>query len=270
MQKLYSRINWENYPSEQTPLNESNLNKLDAATDGIDNRVISLNTSKFDKSAANNLIADWHIDEKIGIITITKLSGSKIMFDLNIEKIPVGFTLSPDGILTMTTDDGTKFTANIGAMIPVLTFSDSDTIAVSVSGTGVNKAYSFTVKNGSITEDMMDPNYLADIKVDLGQAEADAIAAAGNANAAAAEILQRAERGEFDGKDGKDGAPGGKGDKGDPGASGIQVTGNAIFTIYTDTADNCAIHVVYDDGLGEPPLKYDPETGAIYWQYEVE
>lgn len=29
MNKAYKRINWENYPSDATPLNEANLNNLD-------------------------------------------------------------------------------------------------------------------------------------------------------------------------------------------------------------------------------------------------
>lgn len=40
MQKAYRRIEWENYPSGKTPLNETNLNKMDAAIDELDNRII--------------------------------------------------------------------------------------------------------------------------------------------------------------------------------------------------------------------------------------
>ena len=40
MQKAYKRINWANYPSDTTPLNESNLNTMDAAIDELDNRII--------------------------------------------------------------------------------------------------------------------------------------------------------------------------------------------------------------------------------------
>nr|DAF84452.1 MAG TPA: hypothetical protein [Caudoviricetes sp.] len=174
MQKIYSRINWENFPSEKTAVNESNLNRMDLGLDNIDNRVVAIDAAKFDTATANSLIKDWSIDEKTGIITILKQSGEKILFDLNIEKIPVAFSLSEDGILTMTTDDGTQFTANIGAMIPILTFEDSDEIAVSVSGEGVNKMYSFSVKNGSITEDKLQPNFLADIKVESAKAVASA------------------------------------------------------------------------------------------------
>lgn len=172
MQKLYSRINWENEPSIETPLNEQNLNRMDAALDSVDNRVISQDTTKADRTELNDLVENWVIDEETGIITITKKSGEKILFDLNIEKIPVGFSLSSNGILTMTTDDGTKFTANIGAMIPVLTFNNSDTIVVSVSGAGINKTYSFSIKNGSITEEKLQPNFLSDIKVEVTKAEA--------------------------------------------------------------------------------------------------
>lgn len=178
MQKIYSRINWKNFPSEETAVNETNLNRMDSGLDAIDDRVVAMDATKFDAITANSLIKDWEIDENTGIITITKLSGEKILFDLNIEKIPVSFALSDDGILTMTTDDGTDFTANIGAMIPILTFEDSDEIAVSVSGEGVNKTYSFSIKNGSITEDKLQPNFLADVKVEAAKAQAASKSAA--------------------------------------------------------------------------------------------
>lgn len=174
MNKVYTRINWEDYPSENTDLDAYNLNQMDSAIDALDNRIISQDALKVDKSAINGSIADWTMDETTGIITITKYNGEKVIFDLNIEKIPVGFSMSDDGIITMTTEDGTQFTADIGSMIPVLTFSDSDSISVNVTGSGKNKTYSFTIKNGSVTEDMLQPNYLADIKVESAKAAASA------------------------------------------------------------------------------------------------
>ena len=45
MNKVYSRINWENEPSTKTPLNEHNLNKIDFAVDEIDNRVIEMDST---------------------------------------------------------------------------------------------------------------------------------------------------------------------------------------------------------------------------------
>lgn len=181
MNKVYARINWENYPSDSTPLNEENLNKMDHAVNELDNRIISQDASKANKAELNNLVKDWIIDETTGIITITKVNGSKALFDLNIEKIPASFSLSDNGILTMTTEDGSVFTADIGSMIPVLSFQDSDEIAVSVEGIGINKTYSFSIKTGSVTEDKLQPDFLADIKVETAKVQADSQAAARSA-----------------------------------------------------------------------------------------
>lgn len=184
MNKLYSINHWENYPSEKSPLNKDNLMHIEKGIDDLDNRVIKMNTEKANSDDINTLVKNWSIDEKTGVITVEKFNGEKVLFDLNIEKIPVDFELSKDGILTMTTDDGSNFTANIGAMIPVLTFDDSDTITVSVNGTGVNKTYSFSIKAGSVTEDKLQPNFLADVKTEVAKAQASQTAAADSASAA--------------------------------------------------------------------------------------
>lgn len=199
LNKVYTRINWEDYPSENTDLDAYNLNQMDSAIDALDNRIISQDALKVDKSAINGNIADWTMDETTGIITITKYNGEKVIFDLNIEKIPVGFSMSDDGIITMTTEDGTKFTADIGSMIPVLTFEDSATIAVSVNGTGKNKTYSFSIKTGSVTDDMLQPNYLADIRVE--SANASAYAQSANAKSVLAESYAIGGTGTREGED---------------------------------------------------------------------
>lgn len=43
MNKIYSKINFLNRPSKKTPLNAANLNKMDEAIDGLDNRVVETN-----------------------------------------------------------------------------------------------------------------------------------------------------------------------------------------------------------------------------------
>ena len=199
MNKVYTRINWEDYPSENTDLDAYNLNQMDFAIDALDNRIISQDALKVDKSAINGNIADWTMDETTGVITITKYNGEKIIFDLNIEKIPVGFSMSDDGIITMTTEDGTQFKADIGSMIPVLTFEDSATIAVSVTGTGKNKTYSFSIKTGSVTDAMLQPNYLADIRVE--SANASAYAQSANAKSVLAESYAIGGTGTREGED---------------------------------------------------------------------
>lgn len=199
MNKVYTRINWEDYPSENTDLDAYNLNQMDSAIDALDNRIVSQDALKVDKSAINGNIADWTMDETTGVITITKYNGEKVIFDLNIEKIPVEFSMSDDGIITMTTEDGTQFTADIGSMIPVLTFENSATIAVSVTGTGKNKTYSFSIKTGSVTDAMLQPNYLADIRVE--SANASAYAQSANAKSVLAESYAIGGTGTREGED---------------------------------------------------------------------
>ncbi len=46
MNKVYQRTYWENKPSEKTPINEANLNKMDYALDEIDNRVVKFARQK--------------------------------------------------------------------------------------------------------------------------------------------------------------------------------------------------------------------------------
>lgn len=171
MNKVYTRINWENEPSVETPLNATNLNNMDLAIDTLDDRVISQDTVKADKTQLSNLVSNWTMDEETGVITITKYNGEQVIFDLNIEKIPVKFVLSSNGILTMTTDDGTEFTADIGSMIPIYTFKDSDTVGFKLTGSADNKVFTFFVKDYSIGESQMDPSYLSNINSQVLSAE---------------------------------------------------------------------------------------------------
>ena len=172
MNKVYTRINWENYPSLVTPINEQNLNKLDFATDSLDNRIINLDTAKVNVTDIQQNIANWTMDEETGIITVTRVNGDTISFDLNIEKIPIDFKLTSEGMLIMTTDDGTQFKADIASMIPVLTFNNSNEIKVTATGTGINKTYTFSIIDNSITDDKLEANYLANIKEETAKAQA--------------------------------------------------------------------------------------------------
>lgn len=71
------------------------------------------------------------------------------------------------------------------------------------------------------------------------------------------------------GEKGETGAQGPKGDPGAQGQSGVNIPASSRVYIYTDDADNSAIHCVYDDALyDEPPFLYDSSTGAIKWMYD--
>lgn len=179
MNKAYKRINWENYPSDATPLNEANLNNLDSATDTIDDRVITLDTTKATKTEVATLVSDVTFEESTGIITITKKNGSKFTIDTQMEKIAVNFDYNPTTEqIILTLIDGTKQYIDLSALITQYEFLDTDTVTFTV---GTDGKVSASVKEGSIKEKHLEPNYLAKIKVEAAKAEtsrADATASA--------------------------------------------------------------------------------------------
>lgn len=174
MQKIYSRINWENFPSEKTAVNESNLNKMDLAIDNLDDRVVAMDASKVDLTRANELVKEILWDESNGTLTVVKMNGSKAVIDTKLEKLAVNFRYDPQTQqLIITLDDGTVQNVDLSALITEYEFLDSDTIAFEIAD-GKVKAI---VKNGSITEDMLQPNFLADVKVEAEKAKSSATAA---------------------------------------------------------------------------------------------
>lgn len=191
MNKTYGRINWENYPSDETPLNESNLNKIDVATDEIDNRVITLDTTKATKEEVSTLVQDVTFEEKTGIITIVKKNGSKITIDTQMEKIAVNFSYNAGTQqIILTLIDGTKQYIDLSALITQYEFLDSDTVAFSIDSAGKVSAI---VKEASIQGKHLRPDYLGDIKVEAAKAQASQSAAAkSESNAKASETAAAA------------------------------------------------------------------------------
>ena len=168
MQKIYSRIKWENLPSEKTAVNESNLNKMDLAVDNLDDRVVAMDTAKVDLVKANELVKEIAYDESNGTLTITKMNGSKAVIDTKLEKLAVNFKYDPESQqLVITLDDGTVQNVDLSALITQYEFTDSDTIAFEISSDGKVSAI---VKEGSIQEKHLRPDYLADIKVESAKA----------------------------------------------------------------------------------------------------
>lgn len=191
MNKAHIDINWENYPSDETPLNERNLNKMDGSIDIIDDRVITLDTTKATKTEVATLVADVTFEESTGIITITKKNGSKITIDTQMEKIAINFDYNPiTQQIILTLIDGTKQYIDLSALITQYEFHDSDTVAFYIDKDGKVSAI---VKEGSIEEKHLEPNYLAKIKVEVAKAESSQQAAAmSEINAKASENAAKA------------------------------------------------------------------------------
>lgn len=172
MQKIYSRTYWENFPSENTAIDAMRLNNMEAGIDNLDDRVVAMDAAKVDLVKANELVEEILWDESKGTITVVKMNGSKAVIDTKLEKLAVNFTYDPQSQqLIITLDDGTTQNVDLSTLITEYEFLDSDTIAFELAPDGKVKAI---VKEGSIQEKHLRPDYLADIKVESAKAVASA------------------------------------------------------------------------------------------------
>lgn len=178
MQKSYTRINWENYPSENTPLNETNLNRIDYATNEIDNRVIELDTSKANATELSRLIKNIGVNEQTGVITITYYNNTTSTIQTTLNKIAVNFKYDFNTQnLLLTLNDGTVESISLADLIQINEFDDTSTVDFTVT----NGRVSAIVPLGSIGDEHLRTDYLADIRV----AEANAAASETNSDARA-------------------------------------------------------------------------------------
>lgn len=180
--KIFNRINWLNRPSTNTPLNATNLNAGDSAIDKLDDRIITLDTVKADMQVVNGMVADVSLNSNTGVITVTYKNGSHVDYDTNLEKIAVNFSYDyVNQRLVLTLSDGSKQYVDMSALITQYEFKDSTTIAFSVDSTGKISA---SVKNGSITDAMLETGYLAKITAQATKAESMANSATTSSNSA--------------------------------------------------------------------------------------
>lgn len=168
-QKIYSREYWENFPSEKTAIDQNRLNNIEGGIDELDNRVCALDTTKVDLTKANELVKEILFDESNGTLTVVKMNGSKAVIDTKLEKLAVNFSFDEaNQRLVIILDDGTKQYVDLSAFITPFEFKDGDSIYFEVVGGNLVSA---GIKDGTISEEKLRPNFLADIKIQVGEAE---------------------------------------------------------------------------------------------------
>ena len=168
-QKIYSREYWENFPSEKTAINRNRLNNIESGIDAIDDRVCALDTTKVDLTKANELVEEILWDESNGTLTVVKMNGSRAVIDTKLEKLAVNFSFDESNQrLVIILDDGTKQYVDLSAFVTPFEFKDGDVIYFEVVGGNLVSA---GIKDGTISEEKLRPNFLADIKIKVGEAE---------------------------------------------------------------------------------------------------
>lgn len=208
----YLRINWENKSeSLKTPIDKGNLNKMDKAIDDLCKNLDVAHTEsevkKLDKSSANKLLSEtptW--DAETGILTFKFFDGTSFNVDFNVEKIPVSFSMDSNGVITMTTDDGTEWTADVSKLIQDYNFNNGLRISFTKTKNEDGYEVSADLVKGSITEEYLEENYLANIISNVNASNTNATNAATSATNAAndAKLAQSYAIGSSGIRDGED------------------------------------------------------------------
>lgn len=208
----YLRINWENKSeSLKTPIDKGNLNKMDKAIDDLCKNLDVAHTEsevkKLDKSSANKLLSEtptW--DSDTGILTFKFFDGTSFSVDFNVEKIPVSFSMDSNGVITMTTDDGTEWIADISKLIQDYNFNNGLRISFTKTKNEDGYEVSADLVKGSITEEYLEENYLANIISNVNASNTNASNAATSATNAAndAKLAQSYAIGSSGIRDGED------------------------------------------------------------------
>lgn len=169
MNKAFENFVWKNFPSSDTPVNDRNLNKVNNGLAEVDRRVIVHDTTKLDKAEARLLVKNVSLDETNGILTVTYGNGSVVTYRSLLGKISINFDFNRETQkIILYKADGDSEEIDLSAFIMEYEFFDTDTIAFR---TDPNGRVSAIVKEGSIQEKHLQPNYLADIRLEASKAE---------------------------------------------------------------------------------------------------
>lgn len=161
LNKLFSFFEWKNRPDTSTPLGQTLLNRINRALNGIDDRVITLNAEKASTADLNGSIVNVRLDEKTGIFTFTRFDGTTFTINTALEEVVTNFVYdNATQQLVLTLADGTTQNVDLSALITQYEFTSSATILFTTTTEGKVVA---NIKPNSITDQMLQTNYLADI-----------------------------------------------------------------------------------------------------------
>lgn len=134
-----SRINWEDEPSVATPINESNLNKIDYAVYKHDESL---------EQIFNNAIKRIDFNTTTKALLITYWDNSTESISLAAELLPAAFSLDRDGVVHMIDEQGNEYTADLKEHIYYEYIED-----VNIEDEGTATATTFTRKNIIINDE---------------------------------------------------------------------------------------------------------------------
>ena len=146
----YYITDWENEPSQKTPINRTNLLKMENGIKEADNRIVQIDANKADKSTINTLVKDVTVDTDTGILSVTLQNGTVKTYDLDIEKVVVNFDINDQNQLVLTLADGTEKVIDLTRF--VYSVDSTSTIAMQIN----DRTITARIVDGSVTMEKLD------------------------------------------------------------------------------------------------------------------
>ena len=165
---------WVDYPDIESPIIADELNRHETELDTIDSRVVVHETTKANQVDLLTCVASITLNNTTGILTITLKNGSSTTIDTGLSKLAVNFDYDADPTsphyeqLILEMADGTYKYIDLSALITQFEFVNSATITWTVGNDGTVTA---NIINGSITEAMLETNFLANCRIEVAKAQ---------------------------------------------------------------------------------------------------
>lgn len=168
---------WRNYPNPDTPIVQDQLNRIETTIDTMDDREIVLDTTKANQIDLLQSIRSVTFDESSGVFTFTKFNGTTFQINTPLEKVVTNFYYdsNPESAhyqnLVLTLEDGSTQYVDMTSLITQYEFTDSSTIRWIIDGDGEIQA---EIIAGSITQEKLNPDYLAQLTTQANRASQNA------------------------------------------------------------------------------------------------
>jgi hypothetical protein len=171
-------ITWKNFTDTSTPLSAANLQKSHTAINDIDQAVNAgfqaIDNAKLDKSVAGSMLTGIDYNSNTGTFVFHHYDTSipDLTIDTNLEKIVVNFSYNQQTQkLELTQSDGTEVEVDLSAFVANPDLKNSDEISWTINSSGQIEAH---INNGSITDEKLEPGFLADCTEQADNAAASA------------------------------------------------------------------------------------------------
>ncbi|MFV0515773.1 MAG: hypothetical protein ACK5MV_00035 [Aminipila sp.] len=164
-------------------------NQLFAIVAMVLDRYTKAESDTLTATATNTLVQTFDMNLTTGVITVTKKDGTVQTWDTPLEKVPATFEfVEVSGVyyIKVTNVDGTTSQTDVSALMNHYTFSSTDEIAFTESGTGTEKSVSATIRANSIGLDKLTLTAVSALEGYVSSAAQSASTATEKANSAIA------------------------------------------------------------------------------------